>query len=253
MYVKMPAGKKQLKRLRRLNKKILVAAKQIDNGENGNNDDDSDNDDTNEPINPLLFPTQDNSKIYRSGNHIYFRDNITLDSISKLCKLIEEANNEFHLLQSTIKHALLIPKPLYLHITSYGGSILAGLMAADTIENSLVPIYTVAEGYVMSSGTFLSLAGKKRFMTKNAYILIHQLSSAVSGTIEHLADDQTNNEELMKRMKKIYDEKTGGKLKGKKLENILKHDIYMGFNVCLELGLVDGLYEIEQLKTCDEV
>jgi ATP-dependent protease ClpP protease subunit len=214
----------------------------------------NDSDDDSEPeeqINPLSLLQSQDTKIYRSGNHIYFRTDITIESVSKLCKLIDEANNEFQLLQSSIKNAMLTPRPLYLHITSYGGLIFAGLMGADAIENSLIPIYTIVEGAVMSSGTLMSIVGKKRFMTKNAYMLVHQLTNTANGTFAQLSDNQLNNEELMKRLKKLYDEKTGGKLKGKRLDNILNHDIYMSFDLCAEHGLVDELYEVEQLEICE--
>jgi ATP-dependent protease ClpP protease subunit len=201
-----------------------------------------------EEENPLksLIPKDDNA-IYREGNHIYFRSDITTESITKLIKLINEINNEFKQMCADLINCKIIPKPTYLHITSDGGIVYAGLMGMDAIENSLIPIYTVVSGSVASSGTLLSLAGKKRYMTKNAYMLIHQISSGASGNFEQLTDCYTNNKELMDHIKEIYEKKSNGKLKGKKLELALKHDLYWNFDICKSNGLVDEIYKTDQL------
>jgi ATP-dependent protease ClpP protease subunit len=214
-----------------------------------------DNDDEEEEHENSLLPLlnlQQSETVYRTNNHIYFRTDITISSISKLIKLINEANNEFALLEASIQHAQLIPKPLYLHITSFGGILFAGFMGMDVIESSRVPIYTIVEGIAASAATILSLAGKKRLMSKNAYYLIHQLSSTAMGNFRQLADDQTNNEELMKRLKKLYTEKTNGVLKGKKLDDVLGHDLYWGYDLCKRFGLIDGVYSSDQLKVYDD-
>ena len=45
------------------------------------------------------------------------------------------------------------------------------------MESCSISIYTVIEGYTASAGTLISVYGRKRFIRKNTYMLIHQLSS----------------------------------------------------------------------------
>lgn len=207
-------------------------------------DDSEDEEQQDEP-----YMTEQMDTIYRKQNHIYFRREITIETISKMIKLIEEANNEFEAIEASVRHIKMTPQPIYLHITSPGGLLFAGFMGMDAIENSRVPIYTVVEGMAASAGTILSLAGKRRFMMKNAYYLIHQLSSSASGTYRELNDDKNNNDELMDKLKKLYTDKTNGKLKNKKLDEYLGHDIYWNYETCKNFGLIEGEYRTEQIRT----
>lgn len=216
----------------------------------------SDDDDGEEyeqsPLLPFLN-MKESDTIYRVHNHIYFRTDVTIQSISKLIKLLNEVNNEFALLESSLNHnAKLTPKPLYLHITSLGGVLFGGLMGMNAIENSRVPVYTIVEGVVASAATLLSIAGKKRLMTKDAYYMIHQLSNMAAGNFHQLSDDQSNNIELMDRLKKIYTEKSSNLLKGKKLDDVLNHDIYWGYETCKRYNLIDGMYVGEQLEVYED-
>ena len=82
--------------------------------------------------------------------------------------------------------------------------------------------------------------GKKRFMTKNSFILIHQLSSSLGeGKFDDLDDNMENLNKFMDTIKKIYIEKT--KIPMTDLTNILEHDLWMDSKECLEYGLVDKI------------
>ena len=62
--------------------------------------------------------------------------------------------------------------PIKLYITSEGGLVYQVFSLIDTIQNLRVPVHTICKGFVASAGTLLSLAGKKRFITENSYMLI---------------------------------------------------------------------------------
>ena len=68
-------------------------------------------------------------------------------------------------------------------------------------------------------------------------MLIHQLSSGMYGKYTDLEDDMENNKHLMDTIKAIYKEYT--KVPMKKLNEILKHDLWFDAKLCLDLGLVD--------------
>ena len=194
------------------------------------------------PIFPMI-PPKSEEYIYRLDNHIYFTTDVTMLNINKLSKLIYQINREFEITKASIKYGDLQPTPIYLYITSLGGDIFAGLRGMDIIENSNLPIYTIVEGYAQSAGSILFLAGKKRYMTANSYMLIHQLSSyGENGTYEQLKDSFANNQVLMDRIIEIYNKKSNGKLTKKKLQEVLKRDLYWNFETCKSYNLADEIY-----------
>ena len=64
----------------------------------------------------------------------------------------------------------------------------------------VIAVHTYIDGLIASAATFLFLAGKKRFMTENSNILIHQISTGFWGKFEDLKDEYKNTTELMKRV-----------------------------------------------------
>ena len=186
-----------------------------------------------------------NDFVYRLDNHIYFTSDVTLLHTNLLSKLIYQANREYEITKATIKCGDLQASPIYLHIMSNGGDLFCGLRAMDMIENSFVPIYTVIEGYAQSAASLLFLAGKRRYMTENSYMLIHQLSSqGENGTYEQLKDNFSNNQILMDKIIDIYHKKSNGKLTKKKIQELLKRDLYWDFATCKSYNLADELYKL---------
>ena len=48
----------------------------------------------------------------------------------------------------------------------------------DVILNSKTPIYTHCQGYAMSAGFLIFIAGNKRYMTKHSTLMCHQVGKA---------------------------------------------------------------------------
>ena len=86
----------------------------------------------------------------------------------------------------------VINKPIRLFITSNGGSVHQALLMYDLIQSLRIQVHTICRGYVASAGTILSLAGKKRFITSNSYMLIHQLSAGGWGKFSSMTDQYEN-------------------------------------------------------------
>lgn len=180
------------------------------------------------------------------GNHIWFNTDVTNQSISQLIKIIHAKNFLFSQKKRESEHTFeLIPKPLYLHITSYGGDLLEGMAGVDCIVNSTIPIYTIVEGYAASAATFLSVVGKKRYMTKNSVLLIHQLSAGAWGKMEELEDEHRNNTFFMKKIYSLYERYTD--ISREKLEKKMKRDIWWGYKKCKKYGFVDEVYVEDEL------
>ncbi len=200
-------------------------------------------------INPMQLETKQDDYVYQLDNHIYFTTDVSTKSINKLSKLIHNLNKEFKVLESSVNYmAEIKPKPIYLHISSIGGDLFAGFRALDLIQNSKIPIYTVIEGYAISAASLMYLAGKRKFMTKNSVLLIHQLTSyhgnGSSETFENNKDGFLNNQLLMNQLYDFYVSSSNSKLTKKKVEEVLKHDLYWNYDTCLKYGLVDELFGI---------
>jgi len=118
------------------------------------------------------------------------------------------------------------------------------MAAVDAIRNSKIPIYTIIEGEAASAATFLSVSGKKRFMTENSVLLIHQLSAGAWGKMEELEDEHKNNKFFMEKIYSLYSKYT--KISRKQLEKIMKHDIWWGIDKAINYGFVDAIYMGEE-------
>ena len=126
-----------------------------------------------------------------------------------------------------------------LHIKSGGGDVYSGLSAMDHISASKVPVDTVADGLCASAATFILMGGSRRYMRPSGYILIHQMSSEFWGKYEDMKDEIKTCEKIMKIIRAIYKQKT--QIPTKKLNVMMKRDIYLTSTECLQYGIVDEI------------
>lgn len=191
-------------------------------------------------------------KVSVLGNHIYFYTEVTKKTALELIKNIKELADNIRTIEihngkdnlyednddedddNNLKYS-----PIYLHINSGGGCLFSCMSIIDTIKNCKVPIYTIGEGQIASAASIMLLAGKKRFMTENSFILIHELRTYVSGTYSNLEDDYENSKLLMKKMIKYY--KKNSKIPVKVLQTLLKKDIYIDSKKSKKYGLIDKI------------
>ena len=129
--------------------------------------------------------------------------------------------------------------PIHLHIQSFGGSLFHTLYLVDLIKNLETPVYTYIDGFAASAATLISISGKRRFMSKNSLMLIHQLSSGSAGKYSELKDESENLDVLMDFIITHYLEQT--KLSRVELMSLLKRDLWLNSSSCLHYGLVDEI------------
>lgn len=176
--------------------------------------------------------------VYSSFNHVYFNDDITGESMFALCKELRSTETRI----KTATTALGVdPQPLYLHVTTNGGSIHPAFSAVDCIDQLTIPVYTVADGFVASAGTLLTMAGEKRYITENAYMLIHELRSGVWGKMTSIDEEYLNLKKVMDHIIDYYIKRTN--LTRKALEKILSKDIIWNAQECIDKGLVEEIYK----------
>ena len=197
---------------------------------------------TEKMIRNMFGGPDDDTDVYIENNHIYFKTDVDENSINKLCTLIRKYISSTESITSHLYVESVVLKPLYIHITSYGGSLYQSLIAYDYIKNSPIAIHTIIEGYAASGGTIISVAGKKRYITQNSVMLIHQLSTRMSGKYEELVDDMDNSKQDMKRIIDIYLSECKGKMTRKQIQEYLKHDKWWNANDAIKKGLCDEIY-----------
>ena len=178
----------------------------------------------------------DNNVVDFTQNRIYFYSAVSRPKVLQLNKGIFNLNINMLSKAGPLEYE---PPPIKIHINSYGGSVFAGLAAVDYIKNSKIPVHTIIDGCAASAATLMSCVAERRYMHRNACMLVHQLSGLMWGKFQEMQDDMQNSEMLMEKIKNIYKEHT--KIPKKELDNILKHDIWWESEKCLEYGLVDEL------------
>lgn len=215
-----------------------------DEGDDGNGDGDS-GDESNPLVLPNMFKQEDDHLIYLKQNHLYFHTEVSEDSVDKIKKLMRQYWNKISGIKKTHECIVFRPKPLYLHIFSLGGCVYSGLSLYDFVleYKKKIPVYTVVEGMAASAATFISVAGTKRYITPNSYMLIHQLSTFIGGNFEQVQDGYDNSKKSMDKIMQIY--KTHTKINKKKIPNILKHDLNWDARECISNGLVDEIKLID--------
>lgn len=170
------------------------------------------------------------------NNRIYFYSDIERENILNLNKKIRELSNEIIIRQINEENE---NQKIFLHINSHGGDFFMGLSAMDEILNCKVPIYTIIDGCCASAATLISISGKKRFINKHAFILIHQLASEFEGKYDEFLDHKQSLDKFMNIMKEIYLSKT--KMSENEINKLMKKDLWLDANDALNLGFVDEI------------
>lgn len=193
--------------------------------------------------------------IFRTGRAIYFACDVTHASCHKLIQMLKEAEAEaVHELAAANVERIALQKrfpalkitaevtPIVLHLTTYGGIIHAAFAVIDVMSSLKVPVHTVVSGYVASAGTLISVAGAKRFIGCNAYMMIHELRGGCWGRFAEVREQGLNLSKLMTHITAFYESKSRGKLVGAALASILARDLDWDAHECVENGLADALY-----------
>jgi ATP-dependent Clp endopeptidase proteolytic subunit ClpP len=168
-------------------------------------------------------------------NTIYFYGDITESNALDLNSTLHAVDKKL----SLSSQFLDVTPIINLHINSYGGSLFAGLATVDTIRGLDAEVHSIIDGAAASAATIISCSCAKRYIGKYSKMLIHQLSSGMYGKYNELEDDMENNKHLMETIKAIYKEHT--KVPMKKLNEILKKDLWFDSKTCKDLGLIDEI------------
>jgi len=128
---------------------------------------------------------------------------------------------------------------------SPGGSVIPGMALFDHILELRAQgheVTTVALGYAASMAGILLQAGSKRVAGREAWVLIHEVSSWAQGKVGDMEDEVKFLKRLQKRVLHIFAERSNGKISEKTLARKWhKTDWWLDSDECLQLGIVDEI------------
>jgi len=193
-----------------------------------------------EPVQEVLDILGGGDSVTVRDNHIYFYGKVSNSNCLKLNLALRDIEKKLNMVRMDLQVDNL---KIYLHINSFGGSVFAALSTIDTIRNCLFPVVSIIEGAAASAATLMSVVCQERIIRKNAYMLIHQMSSGFWGKMEEIKDEMINLKKLTKKLKRIYREHTelNNSTSDVKLNQILTRDLWWDSDECLKYGLVDEI------------
>ena len=180
--------------------------------------------------------------VHVQGSDVYFHCEVCETTVLELNLKLKKLQLE--LLHKYLELGIDRRPEIRIFIRSDGGDLHAGLSAMDCIKTlrKRVRVRTIADGVCASAATFILMGGSKRYMTKNSYILIHQLNmDGTWGKFEDFKDQMENLDQFMNRFRVIYTKETN--IPAEELERLLKRDVYMDSDQCLEWGVIDGVWK----------
>ena len=132
-------------------------------------------------------------------------------------------------------------KDITMHIDSPGGSVKSGLSMVDVMRYIKSDVATINTGYAASMGSILLSSGEKgkRSSLNFSKVMIHQLSSGVSGNIQDTRVSQMESEKYNFILFKILAENCG-----KSLNEVLdsaRNDNWLNSQESLDFGLIDEI------------
>jgi len=174
------------------------------------------------------------------GSDVYFHCDVTPENVLEFNLKLKKL--EIDLVKKHLDVGLDHIKPeIRVFIHSDGGDMHSGLSAMDCIRSMRrSKVRTIADGVCASAATFMLLGGRTRYMTKNSYVLIHQLNlDGTWGKYEDFKDQMENLDNFMNKLKEIYSEETSIPIE--MMGDVMKRDIYFDSKKCLELNIVDSI------------
>ena len=183
----------------------------------------------------------DDEFVHVQGSDVYFHCEVCETTVLELNLKLKKL--ELELLHKYLDLGINHRPEIRIFIRSDGGDLHAGLSAMDCIKSlrKRVRVLTIADGVCASAATFILMGGSRRYMTKNSYILIHQLNmDGTWGKFEDFKDQMENLEQFMNKFRAIYTRET--EIPTDELERLLKRDVYMDSDKCMEWYIVDGIW-----------
>lgn len=133
--------------------------------------------------------------------------------------------------------ALGNPKTIILRINSYGGEVFDGLAMFNLLRASGAKITTIVDGIAASMASILMMAGDRRAMPANAWMMTHAPKGGVMGEEEDILAYGKMVGQIKGMMARIYGERVGAE----KAPELMKGDNWWTAQQCKDMGLIDEI------------
>lgn len=175
--------------------------------------------------------------IFRHGNHVYFYDIIDDESSVILIERLLDADSEIN---ANCNHIYNEPLPsIWLHICSAGGFVFNSFAIIDQIKLLRSPVISIIEGFVASGATVISMGCKVRFITPNSFVMIHQISSAVWGTVSEIEDEAFLGDMLTSQLVEFY--KHHSNMRRKNIRKLMRRNSWFDAKTSVSMGFADEI------------
>ena len=189
-----------------------------------------------------------NSVFYEEGKRLfYLYGDINAINCADIANSILKINMEDD--EKDSKEKNFERKPIKIYFSSFGGSVYDMWLLVDTIEGSTTPVYTYCTGYAMSAAFIIFLAGHKRYMSKHATLMYHQIYCWRSGKYQDLVEDRVQMDHLNSMIEEYVNEKT--KLDNFAIDEIRekKKDMYFSADLAKKMKIIDEIIDFQKEKT----
>ncbi|MDG3012154.1 peptidase S14 [Rhodococcus sp. D2-41] len=95
-------------------------------------------------------------------------------------------------------------------INSPGGNVFDGIAIMNALRGHSATVTTVVDGLAASAASFIAMAGDQVVMSRNAEMMIHDASGALSGNAKAMQEMADNLERVSNNIASIYAERAGG-------------------------------------------
>lgn len=132
-------------------------------------------------------------------------------------------------------------KPINMYINSPGGSVIDGLQLIDTMKFINAPISTTCLGMAASMGAVILSCGEKgrRFVLPHSRVMIHQVSSGMSGTFSDMKIEFEQTERCKKDIYNILAENIGKSYE--EIEALCDRNNWFIGQEAVDLGIADEI------------
>lgn len=129
--------------------------------------------------------------------------------------------------------------PITVELASDGGDAHAALAISARITNSPRTIHIVAMGNVASAAVLILASGDVRFMSKDAWVMVHEDSCELSGSVSELEREIKQLRAMEDQWNQLMAENT--RIGPEEWSQLHKATTYLNAKDCQNYGLVDEL------------
>ncbi len=182
----------------------------------------------------------DEKFVYTIGNEIHFTAGINKISIQEIIRQMTKLIHDHKKKSDEESEKLNI---IYT-VDSPGGSVTSILKFVDFISLAkkkypFVEFTSIITGLTASAGTIMAIVADKRYMTKNAHAMVHELSSGNQGKYTEFRSYCKFLDQLHEKLVNIYCDKT--KKSREEVESIMRNETWFSADEYLKYGFIEEI------------